>query len=260
MNILERIIEVKRKEIEMARQNLPAAKLEIAPGMNRKTNSLVSALKAENSTGIIAEFKRASPSRGLLNPEIQIETVLKGYADGHASGISVLTDREFFKGDLDDLKYARQMLPEMPLLRKEFIIDEYQLLEARAAGADVILLIAACLSPSQVKALASFAKQISLEVLLEIHNEAELDHITGEVDLVGVNNRDLKTFNVDINTSVYLADKIPSEKIRISESGISSVDSIRHLRKFGYQGFLIGEAFMKEPDPAIAFARFVESL
>src|ERR1051325_8264693 len=155
--------------------------------------------------------------------------------------------------------YARELV-NVPILRKDFVIDEYQVIEARAIGASLILLIAACLTPERVQQLALFAKRLSLEVLLEIHNEEELQHICNEVDIVGVNNRDLKTFTVDVNRSIELSDKIPDDKIKISESGISDVNTILRLKQYGFKGFLIGENFMKKPDPAIAFADFITEL
>ncbi len=175
-----------------------------------------------------------------------------------ASGLSVLTDKAFFGGSIDDIRQAR--VNNIPILRKDFIIDEYQIIQAKAIGADVILLIAACLSPARTKRYAAFAKKIGLEILLEIHNEHELDHICEEVDMVGVNNRDLKTFKVDVNISLQLINKISDDKIAVAESGINDVETIVTLKKAGFKGFLIGEAFMKEPDPAIAFADFVNKL
>jgi indole-3-glycerol phosphate synthase len=183
--------------------------------------------------------------------------VTSGYAKGGAAALSVLTDEQFFGGAADDLRKAR--INTVPILRKDFMVDEYQLVEARAMGADVILLIAACLSPGDVKRLASAAKALQLEVLLEIHNEDELTHICDDCDVVGVNNRDLKTFTVDINTSLQLAEKI-GNRVKISESGISDVKNIELLRAAGFNGFLIGENFMKQADPAIAFASFVNRL
>ncbi len=160
---------------------------------------------------------------------------------------------------MDDLNEAANIL-QIPLLRKDFIIDEYQLVESKAFGADIILLIAACLTIEEVKKLSAAAKKLGLNVLLEIHNEQELEHICESVDVVGINNRDLKTFKVDINHSIELAKKIPSHEIKISESGIDDVTTIHHLKQNGFRGFLIGEKFMKENDPGIAFGKFVEEL
>lgn len=259
MNILDNIIASKKIEVKEKKKLVPVEELETFPHFHSNCNSLVSELLNETSTGIIAEFKRRSPSKGVINDHVQIGPVVEAYDTHGASGISILTDENFFGGSIDDIIYARNIV-RVPILRKDFIIDEYQILEAKAIGASVILLIAACLTPERVRELALFAKRISLEVLLEIHNEDELKHICNEVDIVGVNNRDLKTFTVDINRSLELSELIPREKIMISESGITNVNSILTLRQAGFKGFLIGEYFMKEPDPAIAFADFVNQL
>lgn len=260
MNILDKIIGTKRKEIALKKELLNPQQLEHMPMFSRSVNSLVSSLSDISGSGIIAEFKRASPSKGTINATASVEMVVKAYSENGAAGISVLTDEEYFKGSLEDLEKARKAAPSIPILRKEFIIDEYQLIEAKAWGADVVLLIAACLSVAEVKQLAKAAHDLGLEVLLEIHGEEELGHICDHTDMVGVNNRDLKTFSVDVNRSIQLEKSIPAGKLRISESGISDVDTIRLLRKAGYSGFLMGENFMKEPDPAIAFNRFAGKL
>jgi indole-3-glycerol phosphate synthase len=184
--------------------------------------------------------------------------VTKAYAENGASGLSILTDENFFGGSKQDLIDAR--VNEVPILRKDFIIDEYQITEARSLGADVILLIAACLTPKRVKRLAAFAKRLDMEVLLELHDESEVEHICDETELVGINNRNLKTFEVNIGQTLKMGEKIPSGKIKIAESGIKSVDDILLFKENGFKGFLIGELFMKEDDPAIAFAEFVNAL
>jgi indole-3-glycerol phosphate synthase len=184
--------------------------------------------------------------------------VTTAYTVHGASCLSVLTDEHFFGGSANDLQKAR--VHQIPILRKDFIIDEYQITETRAMGADVILLIAACLSPERVKELAEFAKKLQLEVLLEIHTEEELQHICDATEIVGINNRDLKTFTVDINRSIELGKKIPADKIKIAESGINNIDTICTFKNAGFRGFLIGENFMKQPDPTIAFAEFVQQL
>lgn len=258
MNILETIIEQKKIEVADRKQQTPVALLERMEWFSKIPFSLRKFLLDGNKTGIIAEFKRKSPSKGWINADADTGAVTTAYTQHGASGLSVLTDEKFFGGSLDDLKKARTN--NIPVLRKDFIVDTYQVLEAKAVGADVILLIAANLTPRQVKILASTAKNLGLEVLLEIHNEKELEHICDEVDIVGVNNRNLKTFEVSIETSVYLAGLIPADKIKISESGISDAKTIQELKKYDYKGFLIGENFMKAPDPAIAFAAFVEQL
>ncbi|MEO8584134.1 MAG: indole-3-glycerol phosphate synthase TrpC [Flavitalea sp.] len=258
MNVLEKIIQHKRLEVTQKRMTTPMQELERSEFFSRTGLSLYNILKSGTTTGIIAEFKRQSPSKGVINAVANVMTVTCAYAANGAAAISVLTDTHFFGGSNDDLIEAR--INEIPILRKDFIIDEYQIVEAKSIGADVILLIAACLRPEEVKRLASFAKCLGLEVLLEIHNEQELAHISKDCDIIGVNNRDLKSFNVDINTSLRLSKKIPSDKMKISESGISDRNTIGLLKKSGFNGFLIGERFMKEHDPAIAFASFVNDL
>lgn len=258
MNILDTIIAFKKSEIEIRKEERSMASLEKTNLFSRQTLSLNKRLLDETKTGIIAEFKRKSPSRGIINVTADVVSVTSAYANNGASGLSVLTDEHFFGGSSEDLIKAR--VNEIPILRKDFIIDEYQLVEAKSIGADVILLIAACLSPLEVKNLAGFAKNLGLEVLLEIHNEEELEHICDEADMIGVNNRNLKTFEVNINTSLQLINKIPTGKPAIAESGITNVETIVTLKKAGFKGVLIGETFMKEADPTIAFADFVKCL
>ena len=259
MNILDEIIESKKNTIKQKKDWYGIKKLESCPYFERETISLVKRLNDNRTTGIIAEFKRRSPSKGIINDKVKLEHVVTAYEANGAAGISVLTDEEFFGGSNDDLMFARELV-DCPLLRKDFIIDEYQLIEAKSIGADIILLIAACLTTDEVKRLAKFAKKLKLEVLLEIHNEEELVHICDEVDIVGVNNRDLKTFTVDVNRSIELSEKIPAGKIKISESGITNVETISKLKQHGFKGFLIGENFMKETNVSLAFEKFIEEL
>lgn len=258
MNILETIIAKKKLEVEERKKNKSIAELEHGPFYKNKVLDFKKYLSRDDKTGIIAEFKRRSPSKGIINNISTVTEVTTAYAKYGASGISILTDEDFFGGSLNDLLEAT--INEVPLLRKDFIIDEYQLVESKAFGAEVILLIAACLTIQEVKSLAAFAKDIGLNVLLEVHNEKELEHICDDVDVVGVNNRDLKTFSVDINRSIELSKKIPADKIKISESGIDDVATIRLLHQHGFKGFLMGEKFMKEKDPGVAFKNFVEEL
>lgn len=258
MNILDKIVAEKRLEVEKRKSSASLKELENGKYFTRTTLSLKEFLLDQNRTGIIAEFKRKSPSKGIINDKATVEEVVSAYANYGASGISVLTDGPFFGGHLEDLIAARNQ--KVPILRKDFMIDEYQLYEAKAFGADIILLIAACLTPQQVKSFAITAKKLGLEVLLEIHNEEELHHVCDEVDLVGVNNRNLKTFEVSIQTSLKLIDQIPSSKPAIAESGITDIETIVSLKQSGFKGFLIGENFMKSIDPAIAFAEFVQQL
>jgi indole-3-glycerol phosphate synthase len=259
MNILDNIIAAKRIEVDQKKEIVPFEELKRFPLYASTCNSLVTNLLSESSTGLIAEFKRKSPSKGIINDNVQIGPVVEAYEAHGAAGISILTDENYFGGSNDDIVYAREIV-SVPILRKDFIIDEYQVVEAKAIGASVILLIAANLTPARVQELALFAKRLGLEVLLEIHGEEEIEHICTEVDIVGVNNRDLKTFTVDVNRSIELSDKIPGDKIKISESGINDVETVVRLRQYGFKGFLIGENFMKHADPSIAFADFANSL
>jgi len=258
MNILDTIIDRKKFEIAERKRDKSIGELENGPFFKNKTLSFGEFLLREDKTGIIAEFKRKSPSKGVINNTATVTEVTTAYAKYGASGISILTDEEFFGGSLNDL--LESTISEVPLLRKDFIIDEYQLIESKAFGAEVILLIAACLDKKKVKALAATAKDIGLNVLLEIHNEQELEHICNDVDVVGVNNRDLKTFVVDINNSLELAKQIPADVVKISESGIDNVASINLLKEHGFKGFLMGEKFMKEKNPGLAFQNFAVQL
>lgn len=259
MTILDDIIAFKRTEVHKLKNQVPFRKLEESDYFEREVITLTSYLAKASKTAVIAEFKRKSPSKGIINELARPEEVAKGYATGGASGISVLTDQKFFGGSGEDFIRARQAV-SIPILRKDFTIDEYQVVESKAIGADVILLIAACLSSQQLKNLARTAKSFGLQVIMEVHESSELSHINEYVDIIGVNNRDLKTFQVDINTSVEIIKQIPSEFMTISESGIDSTENIKKLRESGYDGFLIGEYFMKEKDPVKAFIEFVREL
>ena len=258
MNILDTIIAHKKTEVAKAKAQVSEAALMQSEFFNRPIFSLKQFLLDETKTGIIAEFKRQSPSKGIINDRADVVEVTTAYTQHGASCLSVLTDNHFFGGSTNDLIKAR--VNKIPILRKDFMIDEYQIVEARSMGADVILLIAACLTPERVKELAGFAQSLQLEVLLEIHNEEELQHICGATGIIGVNNRDLKTFTVDINRSVELSKKIGADKIKIAESGINDIETISIFKNAGFKGFLIGESFMKQPDPTIAFAKFVQQL
>ncbi len=258
MTILDTIIAHKLQEVAEAKTIVSIRALEKMPLFKMPGLSLKKNLLSPDKTGIIAEYKRKSPSKGVINNNTTVQEVTTAYAQYGASGISVLTDSHFFGGSLLDLAYATPV--QVPLLRKDFVVEEYQLLEAKAHGASVVLLIAACLSPVEVVKLASVAKNLGLEVLLEIHNHEELAHICDEVDMVGVNNRNLKNFVVDLEASEALFHEIPKEKLAIAESGISSVDTLLFLRKIGFKGFLIGEHFMKQSDPTLAFAEFASNL
>ncbi|MFT3936118.1 MAG: indole-3-glycerol phosphate synthase TrpC [Chitinophagaceae bacterium] len=258
MNILDKIVAHKKIEVEQRRQLVPVAMLEKQSLYVAETYSLAKFLLDESKTGIIAEFKRQSPSKGIINANADVVKVTNAYTQHGASCLSVLTDETFFGGSTEDLLKAR--VNKIPILRKDFMIDEYQVVEAKAMGADVILLIAACLSPARVKQLAAFAKSLELEVLLELHAEEELEHICDETKLVGINNRNLKNFEVDIDRSLKMAAKIPADRIKIAESGIGKVSTIQLFKENGFRGFLMGENFMKEADPGQAFAKFVQEL
>ncbi len=259
MHILDQIIAHKRKEVAHRKERYPVRLLEEQLHYAAPTVSMVHYLRRPDKSGIIAEFKRRSPSKGDINPHADIEAVTIGYMQAGASGLSVLTDESFFGGSLKDLQQAR-LANYCPILRKDFIVDEYQIVEARAWGADVVLLIAECLSRAEVARLAAFAKSLDLEVLLELHSADQLDKISGDVDLVGVNNRNLKDFSVCIDTSLALAERLPAEVVRISESGISNAEAIVQLREAGYEGFLIGEHFMSAPDPAARCRQLVQEI
>jgi len=258
MSILDDIISFKRQEVEKRKKDVGLDELEKREFFSREIISLKQSLLDETRTGIIAEFKRRSPSKGIINNAADVNKVTTAYVKGGASALSILTDEYFFGGSESDLLRAR--IHEIPILRKDFIVEKYQLVESRAMGADVILLIAACLSPKEVRDLAAFAKELELEVLLELHGENELAHMCDEIDLVGINNRNLKTFEVDIERSLAMANKIPAGKIRIAESGISKIENIKLFREHGFKGFLMGEHFMKQADPGRAFEEFVSKL
>lgn len=258
MNILDKIIAQKRVEVEERKKQTPVEVLQQQPLYSRPTLSLKQFLLDDTKTGIIAEFKRQSPSKGVINGKADVLEVTSAYTNNGASCLSVLTDEQFFGGNTADLIKAR--VNNIPILRKDFIVDEYQIEEAKAMGADVILLIAACLTTEEVKRLAAYAKQLGLEVLLELHDEEELQHICDETEIVGINNRNLKTFEVDIERSLRMAKQIPDTKIKVAESGISSVENIQLFKANGFRGFLIGENFMKEENPGKAFAAFVKQL
>jgi indole-3-glycerol phosphate synthase len=249
MNILDKIIASKKNEVEEKKESCPVADLEKSPFFIRKIISLKEYLQKPGKSGIIAEFKRQSPSRGTINSHVLLEDVVKGYQHAGASAVSILTDKSFFGGENKDVIEARMLL-DIPILRKDFIIDEYQLVEAKSIGADAILLIAAALDPQRLKALAGFAKYLQLEVLMEVHNEKELlDNLHEQIDVIGVNNRNLKDFSESIETSIKLSEIIPEKYTKISESSISKADTIIELKKYGYSGFLIGETFMNQYDP-----------
>lgn len=257
MNILDKIVAHKKSEVEEKQSFFPSKLLESSIYFQTDVVSLKKYVTRPDKYGIIAEFKRQSPSKGIISAAPSIEQISIGYMQANASALSVLTDEHFFGGSNDDLQTARKF-NYCPILRKDFILSEYQLIEAKSIGADAILLIAAILSAEEVKTLASFAKSLGLEVLLEIHNQRELDKITSNIDLVGVNNRNLENFTVSLETSISLAKDIPEEFVSISESGIRSPEDVHLLKSHGYDGFLIGELFMKTAVPHLACANFIQ--
>jgi indole-3-glycerol phosphate synthase len=260
MNILDKIVINKKREVLAAKRRTSYTKLEESDFFHRDCYSFKDFLLDPGRTGIIAEFKRKSPSKGVINDRVSVKAVTNGYATAGASALSVLTDRNFFMGKKADLVAARQA-NSIPILRKDFMIDEYQIIEAKSLGADIILLIAAILTPAEIQTLASLAKNLGLNVLLEVHNLEELERsINPNLDAIGVNNRNLADFTVSVETSYKLAPYIPSEFLKISESAISNPETIKQLKTAGFNGFLIGENFMKQDDPGLAMQEFVKEL
>lgn len=263
-DILDDIMEFKKIEVEQQKQNLPPTELyrrveQMKADASLRPRRSMSRALASSDTGIIAEFKRRSPSKGWINESASLERIAGGYALNGASALSVLTDEKYFGGNLDFLRTVASMV-DVPVLRKDFIIDEYQLFQAYEVGADAVLLIASCLSRESCMALASKAHELGMEVLLEIHSADELGHLDCGADMVGVNNRNLGTFHTDVNNSFALAELLPKDSVLVSESGISDPKTICRLQDAGYSGFLIGETFMKTADPAESLLRFVDEI
>lgn len=259
MTILDKIIVDKHKEVALKKQLIPVKQLEQSVLFERNAISSVSRIEGSKS-GIIAEFKRRSPSKDTINNKLNVYDVARGYEQAGVCAMSVLTDGKYFGGSLDDLLLARANC-NLPLLRKDFVIDPYQIIEAKAYGADIILLIAAVLNRKEIEVLSKTAKSLGLEVLLEVHNLAELQQsIMPSLDMIGVNNRNLKTFEVSLETSISLSSEIPDEFIKISESGISNTEAIKELKTYGFQGFLIGENFMKTEDAGKSALEFIKTL
>lgn len=259
MNILEKIVVTKKQEIALSKAKIPIQLLEKSDFFDRQTVSLKSNILKPESTGIIAEFKRKSPSKGIINDSVNVGDVVVQYEMAGVAGSSVLTDNEYFGGSNEDLISARKKVA-IPLLRKDFMVDDYQFFEAKSWGADVILLIASILSPKEVLHFTNLAKSLGLEVLLELHDESELDHVNELVDMVGINNRNLKTFEVDIDQSIRMANKLGSQFVKIAESGISNINTLKQFRESGFNGFLIGEQFMKTNNPGLACENFIAEL
>ena len=257
MSILREIVLNKRKEIDFLKKNRPISEIENSQYFNREVISLKKSLIEKS--GIISEFKRKSPSKPNINLDAEVITITRGYELSNSSGISILTDSKYFGGSNEDITSVRSEI-NIPILRKDFILDEYQVIESKSLGADVILLIAASLSKEDVKNLSRFAKSFDLQVILEIHSEDELSYLCDSIDVVGVNNRNLKKFETDINNSINIAGMIPSSFLKISESGISTSKEILRLKEYGFDGFLIGENFMKKEDPVFACNDFIKKL
>ena len=258
MNILQHIVNDIQKDLVLKKQIVPIDRLESSPLFERQTNSLRQ--RIVKTEGIIAEHKRRSPSKQNINFGLRLADVAQGYASAGVAGMSVLTNNQYFGGSIEDLLLARQAC-ELPLLRKEFMVDEYQVLEAKANGADAILLIAACLKRQDIQILSVLAQQLGMEVLLEVHNADELEKsIMPSIDMIGVNNRDLTSFSVSLETSKSLVDQIPTEFVKLSESGLSLPECVFELRDCGYQGFLMGEHFMKTDNPRVSAKNFIKSL
>lgn len=260
MNILDNIVASKREEVALGKASLPLAALIEEDAYHAPCIPVKKRISGGGITPVIAEFKRRSPSKGWIHEQADPEAIAKGYAAGNAAAISVLTDGPFFGGSNADLLMVKAAVPEVPVLRKDFTIDAWQLHEAKALGADIILLIAAILSPAQAQDLAAEAKGIGLQVLLELHTEDELAHICDFVDMVGINNRNLKNFAVDIAHSIRLQQMLPAHILRVAESGIHSAEVGATLLQSGFDLLLMGEYFMKQPNTPIAFASFASQL
>ena len=261
MTILDKIIAFKKQEITKIKAEVPVKKLVESPNFGREVFSLKKSLLEVGSTGIIAEFKRQSPSKGIINDTATIADVTNGYLDANVAAQSILTDTSFFGGSMADLMEARVINQQKPILRKDFIVDGFQIVEAKAIGADVILLIAACLTSEELKNYGNLATDLGLEVLYEVHTQEDLDKINDlDNKIIGINNRNLNTFEVDLENSIKLSNQIPNSSLKISESGISDPKIIMGLKEYGFQGFLIGETFMKQENPGEACLEFISQI
>ena len=259
MSILKNIVIDIKKELRLKKSIIPISEYEKMSLFKRNTISMTNSIKKDNF-GIIAEFKRRSPSKNEINNKLSVNDVCRNYQVFGASGLSVLTNLKYFGGSLEDLVLARSTC-NLPILRKDFIIDEYQIYEAKAYGADIILLISSILTRDEIVNLSNKAKDLKLEVLLEVHNNDELQKgLVENVDIIGVNNRNLKSFKTDLKISEKLFNQIPNEFLKISESGLNNYNSIKKLKKIGYQGFLIGEKFMASNDPGKELKKTLENL
>lgn len=256
-NILQRIAATKRREVEAMKGVIPEAMMRsMAEACERKILDMKGRIKL-NPVGIIAEHKRRSPSKGEISPMSDVETVARMYAANGASAMSVLTDTPFFGGSLEDLAVARKAAPSLPLLRKEFIVDDYQIYQARVYGADAVLLIASMIDKDTIKRMNDLAHSLGLQTLVELHSKEELASLPDDADMVGVNNRDLTSFTTDLKNGLQLIDSLPADMVRIAESGIKTPADLRRLKAEGFDGFLIGEAFMSTPNPGETLAKFI---
>lgn len=261
MDILEEIVAYKRQEIAERQMYVPMHQLWelVRPRLDDETSSMSRRLR-QSPTGLIAEFKRKSPSLGWIHQDAKAADITLGYQRGGATAVSILTDTHYFGGYDEFVQQARAARLGLPVLYKNFVIDEYQLFQAKYCGASAVLLIAACLSKEECTCFVGLARQLKLEVLLELHDERELDYVDAEPDMVGVNNRHLGTFVTDVNQSFLLADRLPADLCRVSESGLHDAQTVKALREAGFSGFLMGEHFMKAADPALALSQFITDL
>lgn len=257
-DILSEIIANKRFEVDLQKQAISIGQLREGIEGIPPSRSMKRAL-ASSDSGIIAEFKRRSPSKGWIKQEACPEEIVPSYVEAGASALSILTDEKFFGGNLKDIRTARPLV-NIPILRKDFIIDEYQLYQAKIVGADAVLLIAAALEQEKCLELAEKAHKLGLEVLLEIHSAEELPYINKDIDMIGINNRNLGTFFTDVENSFRLAGQLPKDAVLVSESGISDPEVVKRLRAAGFKGFLIGETFMKTPQPGERLKNFLQAI
>lgn len=260
-DILEEIVAYKKNEVEQFKKELH--KIYLEGRVEILQNALIPSMKnalMKSDTGIIAEFKRKSPSKGWINEAATADKVPISYQENGAAAISILTDYHYFGGSNAFIRTANATKVRIPILYKNFIVDEYQIYQAKICGASAILLIAACLTKEQCRQFIAKAHELELEVLLEMHNEEETEYAELEPDMYGINNRNLGTFETDVNNSFQLIERLPAEGVKVSESGISDPDTIRQLRACGYKGFLIGETFMKEADPGLALKNFIAQI
>lgn len=257
MNILDQIVQYKKEVVGQKKREVPLSGLFDSPFYHRSSISYVQHVRNNAGNGIISEFKRRSPSKGWINQAADANKVIPAYEQAGASALSILTDNHFFGGSEKDILDVRSHI-QIPILRKEFIIDTYQIHESKSIGADIILLIAAILEKKQVVDFSQMAHELGLEVILEIHDEHELDHYCNEVAMVGINNRNLKSFDVDVDRSMRMINALPAEAFKIAESGITEPDQLKRFRECGFEGFLIGERFMRSSDPGYELQKFIQ--